>query len=264
MNILDKIIAAKREEIAERMEETPLSILTQKPYFKEACYSIRKALNDKNSTGIIAEHKRKSPSLGWIREHSDVAEVAQGYALAGAAAMSVLTDEPFFGGSLSDLQRARRTVSIPLLRKDFIIDEYQLFEAKAYGADLILLIAECLTKEKVKNLAETAKNLGLEVLLEMHDAEGLDKICDAVTCVGVNNRNLKNFNVSIQTSIDLAAQIPNSFVKVAESGISKPDTIAQLRGYGFEGFLIGEAFMKTDDPSLAIENFINQMAKQVS
>jgi indole-3-glycerol phosphate synthase len=264
MNILDKIIATKREEIAERMEETPLSILTQKPYFKEACYSIRKALKDKNSTGIIAEHKRKSPSLGWIREHSDVAEVAQGYALAGATAMSVLTDEPFFGGTLSDLSRARRTVSIPLLRKDFIIHEYQIFEAKAYGADLILLIAECLTKKQVKTLAETAKNLGLEVLLEMHDSEGLDKICDAVTCVGVNNRNLKNFNVSIQTSMDLAAQIPDSFVKVAESGISKPETIAQLRGYGFEGFLIGEAFMKTDDPGAAIEDFINQMAKQVS
>ena len=261
MNILDTIIAAKRIEVAERKEIAPLSTLTQRPYFKEACHSMRRSLRAKGSSGIIAEHKRKSPSLGWIRQDSDVAEVAKGYSLGGAAAMSVLTDEEFFGGTLSDLQRARRTVGIPLLRKDFFIEEYQLFEAKAYGADVILLIAECLRKEEVKFLAEAARNLGLEVLLEMHDAEGLDKICDAVTCVGINNRNLKTFDVSIQTSIDLAGQIPDSFVKVAESGISKPETIDILRGYGFEGFLIGEAFMKTNNPSVAIADFISKITR---
>ncbi|MBL7816154.1 MAG: indole-3-glycerol phosphate synthase TrpC [Saprospiraceae bacterium] len=261
MNILDKIVAAKRIEVGERKEMTPLSILAQRPYFKEPCYSIKRALKASGSTGIIAEHKRKSPSLGWIRQDSDAAEVAQGYALAGASAMSVLTDEEFFGGTLSDLQRARRTVSIPLLRKDFIIEEYQIYEAKAYGADLILLIAECLRKEEVKHLAETARNLGLEVLMEMHDEEGLDKICDAVTCVGINSRNLKTFEVSLDNAIRLAQQIPDSFVKVAESGISKPETIELLRGHGFEGFLIGEAFMKTDDPTQAIADFISKIQR---
>ena len=213
------------------------------------------------SSGIIAEHKRKSPSLGWIRQESDAAEVAQGYALAGAAAMSVLTDEEFFGGTLSDLQRARRTVNIPLLRKDFVIEEYQLFEAKAYGADFILLIAECLRKEEIKFLAEAARNLGMEVLMEMHDDEGLDKLCDAITCVGINSRNLKTFDVSLDNAIKLAAQIPDSFVKVAESGISKPETIGLLRGYGFEGFLIGEAFMKTNDPTATITDFISKIER---
>ena len=261
MNILDKIVAAKRIEVAERKESTPLSILTQRPYFKEPCHSIRRALRASGSSGIIAEHKRKSPSLGWIRQESDVAEVAQGYAHAQAAAMSVLTDEPFFGGTLSDLQRARRTVGMPLLRKDFMIDEYQIFEAKAYGADFILLIAECLRKEEVKFLAEAARNLGLEVLLEMHDDEGLDKICDAVTCIGINSRNLKTFEVSLDNATKLAAKIPDSFVKVAESGISKPETIELLRGHGFEGFLIGEAFMKTHDPSVAIADFISKIQR---
>ncbi len=261
MNILNTIIASKRIEVGQRKDNEPLSNLTQRPYFKEPCYSVRRALKAADSSGIIAEHKRKSPSLGWIRQDSDVAEVAQGYSMAGAAAMSVLTDEPFFGGTLSDLQRARRTVGIPLLRKDFVIDEYQLFEAKAYGADFILLIAECLRKEEIKFLAEAARNLGLEVLLEMHDDEGLDKLCDAITCVGINSRNLKTFEVSLDNAINLAAQIPDSFVKVAESGISKPETIGLLRGYGFEGFLIGEAFMKTEDPSAAIADFISKTKK---
>lgn len=257
MNILDKIVEAKKIEIAQRQKETPLSILTQSPLFKEPCFSLKRSLKKDNSTGIIAEHKRKSPSLGWIREGSDVVEVVTGYAQAGAACLSVLTDELFFGGTLSDLRAARKAVEIPILRKDFMIDEYQVYEAKANGADVILLIAECLTKNEVKILAECAKNLGLEILLEMHDAEGLDKICDAVTCVGINNRNLKTFDVSIQTSIDLSAQIPDAFVKVAESGISKPETLPILRGYGFEGFLIGEAFMKTDNPGKALQDFVN-------
>ena len=259
MNILDKIVAAKRLEVAERKTATPLSNLIQNPNMKEPPHSLRRALRREGSTGIIAEHKRKSPSLGWIREHSDVRAVVEGYAAAGAAALSVLTDAAFFGGSTSDLIAARRTVGIPILRKDFIIDEYQIFEAKAMGADVILLIAECLSKSEIKNLAETARNIGLEILLEMHDAEGLDKICDAVSCVGVNNRNLKTFDVSLQTSMDLASQIPSAFVKIAESGISDPRSIAILRGHGFEGFLIGEAFMKTADPSSAIRDFVNSL-----
>ena len=259
MNILDKIVAAKKIEVAERKQTHPLSILTQKPYFKEAGFSLRKALKAVGSSGIIAEHKRKSPSLGWIKEGADVAAITSGYAQGGAAAISCLTDELFFGGTLQDLRTVRAALSIPVLRKDFMIDEYQIFEAKAYGADVILLIAECLTKKEVKTLAECAKNLGLEVLYEMHDAEGLDKLCDAITCVGINNRNLKTFEVSIQTSIALSKQIPDRFVKVAESGISKPETLPILRGYGFEGFLIGEVFMKADNPGVAIADFIGAL-----
>ena len=264
MNILDKIVERKKQEIEERKQSHPLSILTQMPSFKEATFSLRKALKREGSTGIIAEHKRKSPSLGWIREHSDVREVVTGYAQAGAAALSVLTDADFFGGSFSDLTNARKAVEIPILRKDFMIDEYQIFEAKAYGADVILLIAECLTAKEVKNLAECAKNVGLEVLLEMHDAEGLDKICDAVTCVGINNRNLKTFEVSLQTSMDLSKMIPDRFVKVAESGISNPQTLPLLRGYGFEGFLIGEAFMKTENPQEAIAEFVKSIPNKAN
>ena len=263
MNILDKIVERKKQEIAERKQSHPLSILTQMPLFNEATYSLKKALKREGSTGIIAEHKRKSPSLGWIREYSDVREVVTGYAQAGAAALSVLTDADFFGGSYADLTAARKAVEIPILRKDFMIDEYQIFEAKAYGADVILLIAECLTTKEVKNLAECAKNVGLEVLLEMHDAEGLDKICDAINCVGINNRNLKTFEVSLQTSMDLSKMIPDRFVKVAESGISNPQTLPLLRGYGFEGFLIGEAFMKTDNPGAAIAEFVSKINVQI-
>lgn len=264
MNILDKIVAAKKIEVAERKTATPLSTLIQMPQYKEPCFSLKRSLKREGSTGIISEHKRKSPSLGWIREGSDVVEVVTGYAHAGAACLSVLTDELFFGGTMADLRAARRAVEIPILRKDFMIDEYQIYEAKANGADVILLIAECLTKNEVKILAECAKNNGLEVLLEMHDGEGLDKICDAVTCVGINNRNLKTFDVSIQTSIDLSKQIPNSFVKVAESGISKPETLPILRGYGFEGFLIGEAFMKTGNPGNALKDFVAQIPQVTS
>jgi indole-3-glycerol phosphate synthase len=263
MNILDKIVAAKKIEVAQCKIDRPLSILTQKPLFKEAPFSLRRALKKVGSSGIIAEHKRKSPSLGWIKEGSDVVSITSGYAEGGAAAISCLTDELFFGGTIRDLRDVRAALNIPVLRKDFMIDEYQIYEAKANGADVILLIAECLTKKEVKTLAECAKNVGLEVLYEMHDAEGLDKLCDAITCVGVNNRNLKTFEVSIQTSIDLSKQIPDSFVKVAESGISKPETLPILRGYGYEGFLIGEAFMKTENPGLALKDFVAKISQVV-
>jgi indole-3-glycerol phosphate synthase len=259
MTILDKIIARKRVEIAERKQTHPLSILTKMPYYKEPCFSLKRSLKKAGSTGIIAEHKRKSPSLGWIREHSDVREVVAGYSAAGAAALSVLTDSDFFGGSFADLTAARNTVNIPILRKDFMVDEFQIHEAKAYGADVILLIAECLTAKEVDSLAKCAHNMGLEVLLEMHSADQLDKISDAVDCVGVNNRNLKTFEVSLQSSIDLSSMIPDRFVKVAESGISDPKNIGILRGYGFQGFLIGEAFMKTENPSAAIADFVSKI-----
>lgn len=257
MDILEKIVLEKQKEVAERKRMTPLSSLTQKPEFKEASRSLRRALQCQGSSGIISEFKRRSPSLGWISEHADAAKITRGYTEAGAAGISCLTDEPFFGGTLADFATVRRAnYETPILRKDFMIDEYQVFEAKSMGADVILLIAECLDKHTIKHLSMIAYDLGLEVLLEMHSAEELDKICDTIDLVGVNNRNLKTFSVSIQTSIDLSAQIPSKFVKVAESGIAKPETLPLLRGYGFEGFLIGEAFMKTTDPANALKNFI--------
>lgn len=262
MNILDKIVLSKRAEIEQSKKSISTHDMVKSPYFKEAGYSLKRHLKN-NSFGIISEFKRKSPSLGWIKEGANVVDITSGYASAGAAAISVLTDEPFFGGTLSDLRKVRQAVSIPILRKDFIIDEYQLFEAKSAGADVILLIAECLEKKVLKNLAETAKNLGLEVLMEVHSEEQLEKLCDAVDCVGVNNRNLKNFKVSLQTSIDLSAQIPSNFVKIAESGISNPANISLLSNYGFKGFLIGEAFMKTENPADTLKQFIQKVLHPV-
>jgi indole-3-glycerol phosphate synthase len=262
MNILDKIVLSKRAEIEQSKKLISSNDMIKSPYFKEAGYSLKRHLKN-NSVGIISEFKRKSPSLGWIKEGANVVDITSGYAAAGAAALSVLTDEPFFGGTLSDLRKVRQAVSIPILRKDFIIDEYQLFEAKSSGADVILLIAECLDKKSLKSLAETAKNLGLEVLMEVHSEEQLEKLCDAVDCVGVNNRNLKNFKVSLQTSIDLSAQIPSKFVKIAESGISNPANISLLSNYGFKGFLIGEAFMKTENPADTLKQFIQKASQPV-
>jgi indole-3-glycerol phosphate synthase len=261
MNILEKIVLEKRKEIAARKREIPMAQLVQNPFFKEPSFSLRKALKAKGSSGIIAEHKRKSPSLGWIKADSNAAQTALAYAQNGAAAISCLTDSDFFGGDLSDLRAVRAALQIPVLRKDFTVDEYQIFEAKAFGADAILLISECLSAQEVKTLAQCAQNLGLEVLYEMHDADGLEKLCDAITCVGINNRNLKTFEVSVQTSIDLSSQIPDRFVKVAESGISKPDLLPMLRQHGFEGFLIGEVFMKSENPGLALKNFLEMVQK---
>ncbi len=256
MDILQKIVAHKKIEVAERKIAAPLIELTKSPYFREATRSLQKKLKSEGASGIIAEHKRKSPSLGWIHEHANVVHITTGYEKAGASCLSILTDNYFFGGSTQDLMSVTKRVNIPVLRKDFIVDEYQVFETKAMGADVMLLIAECLTKKEIKYLAQTAKNVGLEVILEMHDENGLDKICDEVTCVGINNRNLKTFSVSVQTSIDLVKQIPDRFIKISESGISQPEKIIELRAHGFKGFLIGEAFMKTEHPAAALQNFI--------
>ena len=261
MDILQKIVAHKKIEVAERKISTPLIELTKSPYFKEATRSLQKKLKSDGASSIIAEHKRKSPSLGWIREHSDVVNIATGYEKAGASCLSILTDNYFFGGSTHDLMSVTKRVNLPVLRKDFIIDEYQVFETKAMGADVMLLIAECLTRKEIKHLAQTAKNVGLEVLLELHAEEELDKICDEVTCIGINNRNLKTFSVSVQTSIDLVKQIPDRFIKISESGISQPEKIIELRTHGFKGFLIGEAFMKTDNPARELQDFIAKCKK---
>jgi indole-3-glycerol phosphate synthase len=254
-SILDKIIASKKVEVASCKLSTPISALEKASAFARKCLSMKQSLLNSES-GIISEFKRKSPSLGWIHEDADVVDVTSGYSAAGASGISILTDEEYFGGTPMDLMAARQFITCPVLRKDFVIDEYQLYEAKAMGADVILLIAAALTVEETLKLAENAHKLGLEVLLEVHNAEELGHANDYVDMLGVNNRNLKTFEQSIQTSFDLAALIPDKFVKVSESGISKTETVKELRKVGYKGFLMGENFMKEDNPVEALEKFI--------
>jgi indole-3-glycerol phosphate synthase len=259
MTILDKIIASKYNEVEIQKKLMPVSIMQKKEDFNRKPVSLKASLTKSGSTGIIAEFKRKSPSKGVINDSVRVEDVTFGYAEAGAAGLSVLTDRNFFGGSLVDLFAARQTNTIPILRKDFMVDEYQVIEAKAYGADVILLIAACLELKQIQNLTNCAKSLGLEVLLEIHALDELDKVIDGVDIVGVNNRNLKDFKVDLQHSVELSHKIPESFIRISESGIDHPDTINYLRSQGFQGFLIGENFMKQTDPGKACEEFIKQL-----
>jgi indole-3-glycerol phosphate synthase len=260
MNILDKIIEFKRSEVKERKVFMPFAALEKSPLFKRQTLSLHQFLSDPEKTGIIAEFKRRSPSKGWINEHADVVDVTEAYTRFGASCLSVLTDQHFFGGSSDDLQHARRNV-IPILRKDFMIDEYQIVEAKAIGADVILLIAACLTPAEVKRLSVFARSLGLEVLLEIHNEEELGHICDETALIGVNNRDLKTFTVDVNRSIGLSSKIPSDKITISESGISDPETILHLKGHGFRGFLIGENFMKDKDPAAAFERFVLQLTK---
>ena len=261
MNILEKIIAHKRIEVAARKEKISIQELEEKPLFSKAPTSLKASLKDNSKTGIIAEYKRKSPSKGIINGTAAVEEVVRDYTAFGASGISVLTDADFFGGDLTDLEKAA-FVNVPLLRKDFTIDEYQLVEAKAYGASVILLIAACLTPEEVKHLAGTAKNLGLEVLLELHDEIELEYINHSIDLVGINNRNLKTFTVDLEQSVKLANQIGNGYIKVAESGISDVADIQYLKQYGFDGFLIGENFMKQAHPGAAFKAFAESLTAQ--
>ncbi len=260
MTILDKIIAYKHKEVSVKKEVFPISILEQSKYFKRETKSLSKALQ--NGSGIIAEHKRKSPSKSVINDTNKVDDVVTGYENSGVSGMSILTDTTFFGGSLDDLLVARNSVSTPLLRKEFIIDPYQIFEAKSYGADAILLIAAYLSQKQLTEYSEIATQLGLEVLLEVHNEEELKKsIIPNVSMIGTNNRNLKTFEVSIETSKQLASKIPEGYVKVSESGINSISAIQELKQYGYKGFLIGENFMKTDNPGEAAKKFIEQLLK---
>lgn len=259
MTILDKIVVKKKEEIEIARSKISLGKLKESALFDRECYSLKKFLLDPSRTGIIAEFKRASPSKGIINNNADVAAVTQGYANAGASALSVLTDESFFGGSTNDLIEARKANQIPVLRKEFILDEYQIIEAKALGADIILLIAAILSPEEISKLAKLVKGLGMNVLLEVHNREELDRsLCDDLDAVGVNNRNLADFSVSVQHSHDLVKHIPDQFLKISESGISDVKTIKELKHAGFNGFLIGENFMKTSDPALAMQQFVNE------
>ncbi|GAA3610371.1 indole-3-glycerol phosphate synthase TrpC [Flavivirga amylovorans] len=259
MTILDKIVKDKRQEVNLRKGLIPVMQLEQSVLFERKTVSLANNLRQSES-GIIAEHKRRSPSKSVINQSLNVQDVAKGYEDAGVCGMSVLTDGKYFGGSLDDLLLARASCNLPLLRKEFIIDEYQLLEAKAYGADVILLIAAILSREEIKQFSEFAKSLNLDVLLEVHNEQELHKsVMPSLDMLGVNNRNLKTFEVSLETSKTLSALIPTDFVKVSESGISNIEAIKELKPYGYQGFLIGENFMKTDNAGESAKHFIKDL-----
>jgi len=259
MNILDLIITDKKIEVNQRKRIFPSAYWESSPLFERKTKSLAKSLKASNS-GIIAEHKRRSPSKQNINSSLSVEKVARGYESAGVCGMSILTDGKYFGGSLDDLTIARAVSDFPLLRKEFIIDEYQIIEAKAFGADAILLIAAILSPQEILSFSKTAKSLGLDILLEVHNLNELEKsIMPSIDLIGVNNRNLKTFKVSLETSRSLAEEIPAEFVKVSESGISEVASIKKLKAIGYKGFLVGENFMKTDNPGLAAKDFINQL-----
>lgn len=259
MNILDKIIGDKKREVDLKKQLISASQLEKYPLFERNTSSLSATLKKSNS-GIIAEHKRRSPSKDVINQNLNVQEVTRGYNDAGVCGISVLTDAKYFGGSLDDLLLARASVPTPLLRKEFIVDEYQIVEAKAHGADVILLIAAVLSRKEITSFSQLAKNLNLEVLLEVHNLEELEKsIMPSLDMLGVNNRNLKTFEVSTEISKQLSRNIPNNFVKVSESGISNVEAIKDLQDYGYQGFLVGENFMKTDDPGKSAAEFIEAL-----
>jgi indole-3-glycerol phosphate synthase len=260
-NILTEIVAHKHTEVAARKQQRSVEELEQVSWFKRTPLSLAQFLLDPAKTGIIAEFKRRSPSKGLINGEVTVHDVTTAYTRYGASGLSVLTDEKYFGGSSDDLQQARASNNnTPILRKDFIVDEYQILEAKAIGADVILLIAESLSAAEVAQLAAFAHNLGLEVLLEVHSGDQLEKVTDHIQLVGVNNRDLTTFKVDFNRSCELAPQIPAGKCKVAESGISNTDAIITLKEAGFQGFLIGEHFMKQENPPRAFENFVTELA----
>lgn len=259
MNTLERIVTNKKKEVAERKALYPTRLLERSVSFNSQTVSFSKYLMREDKNGIIAEIKRHSPSKGYLNKYVNVERTSIGYMQAGASALSVLTDTEFFKGTSEDLRIARKFNFCPILRKDFIIDEYQIIESKSIGADAILLIAAVLTKEEIDKFSKQAHSLGLEVLLEVHDEEELDKMSDAVNAIGVNNRNLKTLKIDINTSFALAELIPSKYLKVSESGIESVETIQKLREVGYKGFLIGSYFMQHPRPELACKDLIEKV-----
>ena len=259
MHILDEITQFKKQLLELKKTVVSTNDLEARPLFSTRCFKLTDFLS--NSTfGIIAEHKRRSPSKAQINFKTDIFNVAKGYSQAGVSGMSVLTEQKYFGGSLEDLLLARASVQMPLLRKDFMVDEYQIIESKAHGADVILLIAACLTPYEVKSFSALTRELGMQSILEIHNRTELEThICDSVDIIGVNNRNLKTFEVDLDTSYNLLEHIPKSYFKISESGISSAQEILKLKRAGFDGFLLGETFMKTNDPGLKANKFIAEL-----
>jgi len=253
MTILDKIIERKREEIAVSKSHTSLEQLKSSELFERKNYSLKESI--KNKSGIIAEFKRQSPSKGIINNNVQPLEIASAYESFGASGISILTDKDFFGGSFEDILKVRNHINIPILRKDFMIDEYQFYEAKSIGADVILLIAACLSPDQVQEFTELAHQLDMEVLLEIHTEEELKHFNSEIDLVGINNRNLKDFKVDLQHSVQLKDQLPKDTLSVAESGIYALEDFKFLKEKGFDGFLMGEYFMRNPNPAKAFEEF---------
>jgi len=259
MTFLERIIASKRKEIQDAKDRIPYHELEKSKYFTEKPFSLSASLSDGQGKGIIAEYKRMSPSKGIINSVSSVGKVTTGYAKAGASGLSVLTDTRFFGGNIDDLIITRELNSIPILRKDFIIDEYQVIESKAAGADAVLLIAAAIDKESLRSLATLASSLGMEVVLEVHSPGELEAADKHVSVIGVNNRDLRTFKVNTDLSIIMAEKIPDQFLKISESGISSVAVVKCLRESGYNGFLIGEHFMRNSDPVKAFSLFVKEI-----
>ena len=259
MNKLQEIVLEKRKQVEEDKQLVPLELLEKSIYFNRECASLKEYILREDKSGIITEIKKKSPALGAINPDVNVENLAAGYTLAGASALSVLTDNKFFGGCNADLIAARENTNIPILRKDFVIDEYQIVEAKSIGADIILLIAAILIKDEIVQFTELAHNLGMEVILEVHAVQELEKVYEKVDVIGVNNRNLETMQIDIATSKSMAKLIPAGFIKISESGIENPEIVLELKQYGYNGFLIGSYFMKHADPGKACKEFIKQI-----
>ena len=262
-NILDKIVQQKLAEVAVQKEQTPIFQLMETENFKRKCYSAKESISKQGASGVIAEFKRQSPSKGVINGTAKPADVVNDYEEAGASMVSVLTDEKFFGAKASDFASARETLNIPLLRKEFIVDSYQIYQSKAMGADVILLIAAILTPQRCKDFAFIAKDLGMEVLLELHDDAELEHVNKYVDLVGINNRNLKDFSVDTERSIRLAKRLPEDMIRVAESGLDSPEVVKDMRENGFQAFLMGEHFMKTDSPGDTCKSFIKEIVAAI-
>jgi len=259
MTILDKIIKNKRKEVILHAGVVAVRDLENSRLFNRDVISLSEFLLNKSKTGIIAEFKRKSPSKGIINSLSAVEEVTVGYFMKGASGVSILTDFQFFGGSNADLTAVREKSFFPILRKDFIIDEYQVIESKSIGADVILLIAAVLDDKEILSLSKLSRSLGMEVLLEIHEPDELNKVNQYVNIIGVNNRNLKTFEVNTDISEKLAEIIPDGFLKISESGISSSQVLKKLRVSGYNGFLVGEKFMSTPDPVRAFSEFVKDL-----
>lgn len=260
MNILEKIAQHKRQEVQNLKNQASWKKLENLPGFKRPVQSLKDSLRS-SKTGIITEFKRKSPSKPDINLRAQIDKVVPAYGNGGASGISILTDNYFFGGSNADLEKGRDLTDLPILRKDFILDEFQILETKAFGADVLLLIAAILSPKEIREYTRTAKDLGLEVLLEVHTMEELlENLHPDIDLVGVNNRNLKTFQVDLENSLRINEEIPEEFLKIAESGLQEVAVVRELHRHGFNGFLMGENFMKTQDPGAAATDFIQQLS----
>ena len=257
-DILSEIIANKRKEVDLQKQAISIEQLSEGIGDLLPTRSMKQAIAS-SPTGIIAEFKRRSPSKGWIKENARPEEIVPAYAASGASAVSILTDEIFFGGTLRDIRTVRPLINLPILRKDFIIDEYQLYQARIVGADAVLLIAAALEQTQCRALADKAHELSLEVLLEIHNTDELPYIYKDIDMIGINNRNLGSFHTDVENSFRLIGKLPREMVKVSESGISDPEKIKALHDVGFDGFLIGETFMKTENPGDTLQQFIRKL-----